>query len=120
MASPPRRFSLIAIPPWGLHLAQQTNQQEKKAGKKSFFHILRNDHRDALIQSALIDLHVGDSECFVRLRKRDAQAIVVNAINMITKGLEEGQIKADEGIIDFLERAAEWSELGRNLYKEIW
>ena len=79
--------------------------------------ILRSDARDAIVQRAIIDLHDGG-----KVRKRDAQNLVVEAVDTMTKLINDHEvgIRVDEGILDFLSRAAQFSDLSKAIPDDVW
>jgi hypothetical protein len=80
--------------------------------------ILRSDARDAIIQRAIIDTHSGGE---TRVRKRDAQKLLVDALATITKiNDQEHGIRLGEGIIDFLEWSTQFSEVSKAIPEDVW
>jgi len=81
--------------------------------------ILRASARDGLVQRAIGDLCGDDGG---RVRKRDAQWLVVDAVDAATDMIKHAVhgIRPDEGIIDFLERAAQFSDLGKAIPDDVW
>lgn len=82
--------------------------------------ILRSNARDAIVQRAIIDLRGGEGKGG-KVRKRDAQALVVEAIKTTTAAMTDANvgIQPQEGIIDFLARAAKFSELSAALPEDV-
>lgn len=57
----------------------------------------------------------------VGLRRRDAQRLMVGAINLVAEKINgESGIRPDEGIIEYLERSADFSELSKATGPEVW
>lgn len=57
----------------------------------------------------------------MKVRKRDAQNMVVNALKITAKAINDAEtgICPNEGIIEFLSRAAKFSELGQAIPEDI-
>ncbi|KAK4034147.1 hypothetical protein C8A01DRAFT_39405 [Parachaetomium inaequale] len=81
--------------------------------------ILRSDFRDAVVRRAIAEL-LGDGGA--KIRKRDAQDLVANALAVAAKTITdpEAGIRPEEGIIDFLERAAKFADLSQAIPENIW
>ncbi|KAH6847151.1 hypothetical protein B0I37DRAFT_374371 [Chaetomium sp. MPI-CAGE-AT-0009] len=81
--------------------------------------ILRSDKRDAVVQRALIMVNDGGE---VKLRKREAQRLVVGAVDLVAAKINDAEhgIRLSEGIIDYLERSADFCELSRAIGPEVW
>lgn len=73
---------------------------------------------DAIVQRALIDLHGANT----RVRKRDAQTMTVNSIEIAAKTLNDADsgIRPEKGIIEYLARAVKFSEFSRAIPEDIW
>lgn len=82
--------------------------------------VLRSGPRDAVVFRALVDLAGGGGG--VRMRKRDAQRVVVAAVATTARlaGDDEHGVRAGEDAVDFLLRAAGFSELARALPGDVW
>jgi hypothetical protein len=80
--------------------------------------ILRSSARDGIVQRAISDLCGEDG----KVRKRDVQKLVVEAIDMTTDMIHDAEagIGRDEGIIDFLERSAKFSALSKAIPEDVW
>ena len=81
--------------------------------------ILRSDSHDAVVQRAIIELHGGKGG---GVRKRDAQALVVEALETMAGAINDPDcgIRPGEGILDFLERAARFAELSGAIPEDVW
>ena len=86
-------------------------------GKQGSPRILRSNARDGLVQRAIIGVHGGG-----KVHKRDAQALVVEALETAVGAINgpDCGIRPGEGILDFLERAAQFAELSRALPADVW
>ncbi|GAB1317414.1 hypothetical protein MFIFM68171_07624 [Madurella fahalii] len=80
--------------------------------------ILRSDARDAIVQRAIISLHGGNT----KVRKRDARTMIVNALEVIGKTLKDADsgIRPEEGIVEYLGRAASFSEPSQAIPEDSW
>ncbi|KAK4162426.1 hypothetical protein QBC43DRAFT_291039 [Cladorrhinum sp. PSN259] len=80
--------------------------------------ILRNNARNAMVYRAIVDSFAPGTY----VRKREAMALVTEAVEHTVEVMGDPHrgIKPDEGIIDFLERAAELSALGAGLDTDVW
>ncbi|KAH6623743.1 hypothetical protein F5144DRAFT_551232 [Chaetomium tenue] len=79
--------------------------------------ILRSSSRDTVVQRALIVTSGGR----VGLRRRDAQRLMVGAVNLVAEKINgESGIRPDEGIIEYLEQSANFSELSKAIGPEVW
>lgn len=58
----------------------------------------------------------------VRVRKRDVQNLVVEAVDTMTKLINDCEvgIRSDEGILDFLSRAAQFFDLSKSIPDDVW
>jgi hypothetical protein len=81
--------------------------------------LLRSGSRDAIVRRAIEDLLGRDGR---RIRQPEAQKLVVKSLATAAKTLndDESGIRPAEGIIDFLERSAEFAELSQAIPKDVW
>ncbi|KAK3899276.1 hypothetical protein C8A05DRAFT_18261 [Staphylotrichum tortipilum] len=81
--------------------------------------VLRSESRDAVVFWALVDLVGGGG---VRIRKQDVQPAVVGALATTAKVATDGNHgnRPGEGVIDFLLRAAKFSEFASSIPGDIW
>jgi len=98
--------------------------------------IMCRDSRDAKVQRALIELSKSSSSPCVRsrdlhtlvdgperkMKKRDAQVIIVDAINTVAEAYASPQhaIRASEGILRFLGRASTFCKLASMMPQDVW
>jgi hypothetical protein len=90
-------------------------------GRQGSPRILRSDARDGIVRRAVIELHDGEGNGR-RVRKRDAQALVVDALETVAGAINDPDcgIRPGEGILDFLERAAKFAELSGAIPEDVW
>jgi hypothetical protein len=97
-------------------VANLTHGRRRRQGSPR---ILRSDNRDAAVQRALI---AANGEGGLRIRKRGAQRLVVGAVALVAEKINEAEsgMRPNEGIIEYLERSADFSELSRAMGPEVW
>lgn len=81
--------------------------------------VLRSNSRDGLVQRAIGDL-CGDSDG--KISKRDVQVLVVDSVTRTAEKFNDSQvgIRPGEGIVEFLERSAQFSVLSRSIPENVW
>ncbi|KAK4151052.1 hypothetical protein C8A00DRAFT_45677 [Chaetomidium leptoderma] len=81
--------------------------------------ILRASARDGIVQRAISELCGGRA---TKVRKRDAQTLVVNALAITATTIKDAEsgLRPGEGIIDFLERSAKFSDLPNAIPEDVW